>query len=306
MLCDSSMVAAAITTARLPAGNQVVYWSPIRPGRRAAARGAPHPLGGRRGTVGRPAGRHGTRDRQCATALFRLLELIDEGFAPPVAVLGGPVGFVGSAQSSRSFIDRRAASPVVVTGRRGGSAMAAAAVNAIAEPTRSGRAGDAEGVGLGPGDQIGDRQGRPGNRRGRRGGHHSARHGRSIARGIADPYLRPVRSRTYLVYPVTTPERHRSSGGYAGALEDFYADATRRIAAHLDAGRSVALLAEVTRCLQLLHASAHPADATGSTPSSCRGCRKHRSALPRRPSRHRWWPETRCCRCCRARCQSPN
>jgi precorrin-8X/cobalt-precorrin-8 methylmutase len=67
------------------------------------------------------------------TALFRLLELIDDGAPPPVAVLGGPVGFVGSAQSKQELIDRpRGMSYLVVRGRRGGSAMAAAAVNAIA------------------------------------------------------------------------------------------------------------------------------------------------------------------------------
>ena len=67
------------------------------------------------------------------TALFRLLELIDEGMPAPVAVLGGPVGFVGSAQSKDELIcDPRGMEYLVVRGRRGGSAMAAAAVNAIA------------------------------------------------------------------------------------------------------------------------------------------------------------------------------
>jgi len=89
VLCDSSMVAAGITTARLPAGNQVVTL---------------------------------VADPRAA-----------EGAAPPVAVLGGPVGFVGSAQSKQELIDRpRGMSYLVVRGRRGGSAMAAAAVNAIA------------------------------------------------------------------------------------------------------------------------------------------------------------------------------
>lgn len=73
--------------------------------------------------------------------------------------------------------------------------------------------------------------------------YHSARHGRSIARGIAAPYLRPGQLEEHLVYPVTT-ESTDHPGGYAGALQDFYADATARIAAHLDAGRDVALLAE--------------------------------------------------------------
>ena len=67
------------------------------------------------------------------TALFHLLELLDHGVAAPAAVLGGPVGFVGSAQSKQELIDDpRGMSYLVVTGRRGGSAIAAAAVNAIA------------------------------------------------------------------------------------------------------------------------------------------------------------------------------
>ncbi|KAA1242687.1 precorrin-8X methylmutase, partial [Mycobacterium simiae] len=70
------------------------------------------------------------------TALFRLLELIDEGVPAPAAVLGGPVGFVGSAQSKQELIDRpRGMAYLVVRGRRGGSAIAAAAVNAIASDT---------------------------------------------------------------------------------------------------------------------------------------------------------------------------
>jgi precorrin-2 C20-methyltransferase / precorrin-3B C17-methyltransferase len=73
--------------------------------------------------------------------------------------------------------------------------------------------------------------------------YHSARHGRSIARGIAEPYLRPGQIEEHLIYPVTT-ETTDHPGGYAGALEDFYVAATERIAAHLDAGRNVALLAE--------------------------------------------------------------
>jgi precorrin-2 C20-methyltransferase / precorrin-3B C17-methyltransferase len=73
--------------------------------------------------------------------------------------------------------------------------------------------------------------------------YHSARHGRSIARGIAEPYLRHGQIEEHLIYPVTT-EVTDHPGGYAGAMEDFYTAATQRIAAHLDAGRSVALLAE--------------------------------------------------------------
>ncbi len=133
VLCDSSMVAAGITTSRLPADNEVVSL--------VADRGAAD-LAARRHTTRSAAGVELWADRlpgavlaigNAPTALFRLLELIDEGAAPPAAVLGGPVGFVGSAQSKQELIDRpRGMSYLVVRGRRGGSAMAAAAVNAIA------------------------------------------------------------------------------------------------------------------------------------------------------------------------------
>ncbi|MCV7067039.1 precorrin-2 C(20)-methyltransferase [Mycolicibacterium farcinogenes] len=73
--------------------------------------------------------------------------------------------------------------------------------------------------------------------------YHSARHGHSIARGIAEPYLREGQLEEHLVYPVTT-ETTDHPGGYVGAMEDFYAAAAERIAAHLEAGRDVALLAE--------------------------------------------------------------
>jgi precorrin-2 C20-methyltransferase/precorrin-3B C17-methyltransferase len=73
--------------------------------------------------------------------------------------------------------------------------------------------------------------------------YHSARHGRSIARRIAEPYLRDGQIEEHLVYPVTT-ETTEHPGGYAGAMEDFYRESAERIAAHLDAGRDVALLAE--------------------------------------------------------------
>ena len=136
VLCDSSMVAAGITTARLPAGNQVVS---LVADPRAAE------LAARRQTTRSAAGVELWADRlpgavlaigNAPTALFRLLELIDEGVPAPAAVLGGPVGFVGSAQSKQELVDRpRGMSYLVVRGRRGGSAMAAAAVNAIAADT---------------------------------------------------------------------------------------------------------------------------------------------------------------------------
>ena len=133
VLCDSSMVAAGITAARLPARNEVVS---LVADPRAAD------LAQRMGTTRSAAGVQLWAERldgavlaigNAPTALFRLLELIDEGAAPPVSVLGGPVGFVGSAQSKDELVgDPRGMEHLVVLGRRGGSAMAAAAVNAIA------------------------------------------------------------------------------------------------------------------------------------------------------------------------------
>jgi precorrin-8X/cobalt-precorrin-8 methylmutase len=131
VLCDSSMVAAGIT--RLRADNQVVS---LVADPRAAE------LAARRHTTRSAAGVELWGDRladavlaigNAPTALFRLLELVDDGAPVPAAVLGGPVGFVGSAQAKQELIDRpRGMSYLVVRGRRGGSAMAAAVVNAIA------------------------------------------------------------------------------------------------------------------------------------------------------------------------------
>lgn len=133
ILCDSSMVAAGITRTRLPANNEVVSLVADTRARR---------LADQMGTTRSAAAVDLWADRlggavvvigNAPTALFRLLELIDEGAAAPAAVLGGPVGFVGSAQSKQELIDSpRGMAYLVVTGRRGGSAMAAAAVNAIA------------------------------------------------------------------------------------------------------------------------------------------------------------------------------
>lgn len=133
VLCDSSMVAAGITRSRLPADNEVVSL--------VADPGAAD-LATRLGSTRSAAGVDLWADRlggavvaigNAPTALFRLLELLDDGAPVPAAVLGGPVGFVGSAQSKQELIDRpRGMEYLVVTGRRGGSAMAAAAVNAIA------------------------------------------------------------------------------------------------------------------------------------------------------------------------------
>ncbi|MFF3552124.1 precorrin-2 C(20)-methyltransferase [Streptomyces tsukubensis] len=73
--------------------------------------------------------------------------------------------------------------------------------------------------------------------------YHSARHGRSIARSIAAEHIRADHVEEALVYPLTT-ETTDHPGGYRGAMEDFYAEASARLAEHLDAGRTVAVLAE--------------------------------------------------------------
>ncbi|GAB3883030.1 precorrin-2 C(20)-methyltransferase [Kibdelosporangium lantanae] len=73
--------------------------------------------------------------------------------------------------------------------------------------------------------------------------YHMARHGRSIARSIAGTYMRSDQIEEPLMYPVTT-ETTDHPGGYQGALDDFYVQCARRLAAHLDAGRDVVVLAE--------------------------------------------------------------
>ncbi|MBV6697933.1 precorrin-2 C(20)-methyltransferase [Kitasatospora aureofaciens] len=109
---------------------------------------------------------------------------------------------------------------------------------------QSGSTGRLYGVGLGPGDPslvtvraaelIGKAD---------VVAYHSARHGRSIARSIAERYLTGGQVEEKLVYPITV-ETTDHPGGYRGALDDFYEEAAARLAAHLDAGRDVVVLAE--------------------------------------------------------------
>jgi len=133
ILCDTAMVAAGVTRARLPAGNQVVCT--------LGERDVPVLAAALRTTRSAAALEH-WRDRldgalvavgNAPTALFRLLELIDEGATRPAAVIGVPVGFVGAAESKAALaVHGEALDYLVVHGRRGGSAIAAAAVNALA------------------------------------------------------------------------------------------------------------------------------------------------------------------------------
>lgn len=133
VLCDTAMVAAGVTRARLPANNPVVctLGEPDVP---ALAREL--------GTTRSAAALEHWRDRlggaiavigNAPTALFRLLELVEDGAPRPAAVIGVPVGFVGAAESKLALVEHPAAlEHLVVRGRRGGSAIAAAAVNALA------------------------------------------------------------------------------------------------------------------------------------------------------------------------------
>jgi precorrin-8X/cobalt-precorrin-8 methylmutase len=132
ILCDSKMVANGVTRARLPRANEVIC---------TLDDAAVPSLAQRLGTTRTAAAMELWRERlggalvaigNAPTALFRLLEMLDEGAPVPAAVIGMPVGFVGAAESKEALIGDHRLPYLVVRGRRGGSAMAAAAVNAIA------------------------------------------------------------------------------------------------------------------------------------------------------------------------------
>ncbi|MGL4305753.1 MAG: precorrin-8X methylmutase [Mycobacteriaceae bacterium] len=133
ILCDSTMVASGITRSRLPKNNEVlcllhdprvpVIAKTIANTRTAAAVELwAEKLSGAVVAIG-----------NAPTALFHLLELIDSGVPAPAAIIGGPVGFIGSAESKEELINSsRGVDYLMVRGRRGGSAITAAAMNAIA------------------------------------------------------------------------------------------------------------------------------------------------------------------------------
>lgn len=131
--CDSTMVAHGITRRRLPADN------PVRC--RLGDAGVPEAARAARTTRSAAAVDRWLPELDGAvavvgnapTALFRLLELVLEGRATPAAIIGIPVGFVGAVESKEALITTAHGIPyLTVRGRRGGSAMAAAAVNALA------------------------------------------------------------------------------------------------------------------------------------------------------------------------------
>ena len=131
VLCDARMVAEGVTRARLPAHNEVICTLgdssvPDLAARLGTTRSAAaldlwlSKLGGAVVAIG-----------NAPTALFRLLDMIDAGAPKPAAIIGMPVGFVGAAESKEALIASGLAA-IVVRGRKGGSAMAAATVNALA------------------------------------------------------------------------------------------------------------------------------------------------------------------------------
>jgi precorrin-8X/cobalt-precorrin-8 methylmutase len=134
VLCDTQMVASGITRSRLPAGNDVV-----------CSLGDPRvaELAAQLGTTRTAAAVELWRDRvrdavvvigNAPTALFHLLDMIAAGAPAPAVVIGVPVGFIGAVESKQALAERGAdlgLEYLVIHGRRGGSAIAAAAVNAL-------------------------------------------------------------------------------------------------------------------------------------------------------------------------------
>ena len=133
VLCDSRMVCEGVIRAKLPAENEVLCWNncpessvlakKLETTRSAAAVDLWRPkLAGAVVAVG-----------NAPTTLFRLLEVLEEGVDPPAVIFGLPVGFVGAAESKELLVKQCKESVQFLTlnGRRGGSAMAAAAVNAL-------------------------------------------------------------------------------------------------------------------------------------------------------------------------------
>ncbi|MBM7459563.1 precorrin-8X methylmutase [Rhodococcus coprophilus] len=134
VLTDANMVASGITRTRLPAGNEVLCL--LRDPRVPA-------LAERWGTTRSAAAVSLWADRldgavvaigNAPTALFHLLEMLDAGAPRPAAIVGVPVGFIGAAESKEALIEHGLQIPyLAVRGRRGGSAMASSALNALAQ-----------------------------------------------------------------------------------------------------------------------------------------------------------------------------
>jgi precorrin-8X/cobalt-precorrin-8 methylmutase len=131
VLCDANMIVSGVTRSRLPANNTLVCLladprvpdlaRQLQTTRSAAALSLfRERLDGAVVAIG-----------NAPTALFRLLELLDEARARPAAVIGVPVGFVGAAESKAALEQDGRVPFMIVRGRRGGSALAVAAINAL-------------------------------------------------------------------------------------------------------------------------------------------------------------------------------
>lgn len=133
ILTDANMIASGVTRKRLPADNEVLCTlsDPRVP-----------ELARELGTTRSAAALELWRDKlpgsvvavgNAPTALFRLFELLEDGVGAPAAIIGVPVGFIGAAESKVELVKRAPAPYLVVHGRRGGSALAVSALNAIAQ-----------------------------------------------------------------------------------------------------------------------------------------------------------------------------
>lgn len=133
IFCDAEMVAHGVTRARLPAGNEVICT--LRDPRTAALAAK---IGNTRSAAalelwGERLGGSLVAIGNAPTALFHLLDMLRAGTPKPAAIIGMPVGFVGAAESKDALAEDSQGVPyAIVRGRMGGSAMTAAAVNAIA------------------------------------------------------------------------------------------------------------------------------------------------------------------------------
>lgn len=133
ILCDAGMVAQGITRARLPANNEVICTLT-----HAQVPSLARELGNTRSAAALELWRPRLAGSvvvigNAPTALFHLLDMLDDGAPKPALILGFPVGFIGAAESKAVLAEHSRGVPyVVLQGRRGGSAMAAAAVNALA------------------------------------------------------------------------------------------------------------------------------------------------------------------------------
>ena len=134
ILCDTMMVARGITKARLPANNEIICTLQTKGTQELAIE---------IGNTRTAAAINFWEDKiegaivvigNAPTALFRLLELIDKGWPKPAAILGLPVGFVGAVESKDELASNPRGIPfITLKGRRGGSAIAVAALNALAQ-----------------------------------------------------------------------------------------------------------------------------------------------------------------------------